>query len=79
LPIGSGEIESAHRYIIQRRLKLPGAWWTEANAQYMLALRLNRANDEWNAYWATQPLRRLIPHITLNPTRLRGFDPIRSK
>jgi hypothetical protein len=27
LPIGSGEIESAHRYIIQQRLKLPGAWW----------------------------------------------------
>ena len=27
LPIGSGEIESAHRYVIQQRLKLPGAWW----------------------------------------------------
>jgi hypothetical protein len=27
LPIGSGEIESAHRYVIQKRLKLPGAWW----------------------------------------------------
>lgn len=27
LPIGSGEIESAHRYIVQKRLKLPGAWW----------------------------------------------------
>lgn len=26
LPIGSGEIESAHRYIIQQRLKLQGAW-----------------------------------------------------
>ena len=24
LPIGSGEIESAHRYVIQERLKLPG-------------------------------------------------------
>src|ERR1700689_4509883 len=27
LPIGSGEIESAHRYIAQQRLKRPGAWW----------------------------------------------------
>jgi len=27
LPIGSGEIESAHRYIAQLRLKRPGAWW----------------------------------------------------
>jgi len=51
LPIGSGEIESAHRYVIQKRLKLPGAWWREDNAQHMLALRLNRANGEWNAYW----------------------------
>jgi hypothetical protein len=27
LPIGSGEIESAHRYIAQLRLKRPGARW----------------------------------------------------
>lgn len=52
LPIGSGEIESAHRYIVQQRLKRPGAWWRAANAEYMLALRLNRANGQWNAYWA---------------------------
>lgn len=35
LPIGSGEIESAHRYVIQERLKLPGAWWKAANADSM--------------------------------------------
>jgi hypothetical protein len=52
LPIGSGEIESAHRYVIQERLKLPGAWWTPANVEAMLALRLNRANREWGDYWA---------------------------
>jgi len=51
LPIGSGEIESAHRYIVQKRLKLPGAWWRAANADHMLALRLTRANRQWNAYW----------------------------
>lgn len=27
LPIGSGEVESAHRYIPQKRLKIPGATW----------------------------------------------------
>lgn len=54
LPIGSGEIESAHRYVVQKRLKLPGAWWTAANADYMLALRVNRANGEWADYWATE-------------------------
>lgn len=54
LPIGSGEIESAHRYIVQARLKRPGAWWRAANAEHMLALRLNRANRQWLAYWARQ-------------------------
>ena len=51
LPIGSGEIESAHRYIVQKRLKLPGSWWCAANAEYILALRLNRANRQWDNYW----------------------------
>lgn len=53
LPIGSGEIESTHRYLIQKRLKLPGAWWEAANAENMLALRVNRANGEWQGYWST--------------------------
>jgi hypothetical protein len=52
LPIGSGEIESAHRYIAQQRLKRPGAWWRVDHAEYMLALRINRGNGDWAAYWA---------------------------
>jgi Uncharacterised protein family (UPF0236) len=51
LPIGSGEIESAHRYIIQKRLKISGAWWAENNAQNMLSLRVLRANGDWENYW----------------------------
>lgn len=51
LPIGSGEIESAHRYIIQHRLKLPGAWWKADNVQPMLSLRVVRANGDWDKYW----------------------------
>jgi hypothetical protein len=51
LPIGSGEIESAHRYVIQQRLKLPGAWWAPNNADSMLALRIIRANNKWDEYW----------------------------
>ena len=35
LPIGSGEVESAHRYVIQERLKLADAWRHPANAQAM--------------------------------------------
>ena len=51
LPIGSGEIESGHRTVIQSRLKLSGAWWREENAEKMLALRVTRANGEWESYW----------------------------
>jgi hypothetical protein len=51
LPIGSGEIESAHRYIIQIRLKRSGAWWTVEKAEAMLALRVLRANQDWDDYW----------------------------
>lgn len=51
LPIGSGSIESGNRHIVQRRLKIPGAWWKEDNAQSMLDLRTLRANNDWNSYW----------------------------
>jgi hypothetical protein len=51
LPIGSGEVESSHRYIVQKRLKLPGAWWKIDNAQHMLSLRIMRFNGRWDAYW----------------------------
>ena len=54
LPIGSGEIESAHRYVIQKRLKLSGAWWKVTHVKSMLALRVVRANDDWCKYWAHQ-------------------------
>jgi hypothetical protein len=51
LPIGSGEIESAHRHVIQARLKIPGAW-KEQNAELMLGLRTARANGLWQSSWA---------------------------
>ena len=54
LPIGSGEIESAHRYVIQKRLKLSGAWWKVTHVGSMLALRVVRANDDWCKYWDHQ-------------------------
>jgi len=53
LPIGSGEIESGHRSIVQARLKIPGAWWTMNNAQNMLDLRTIRANGLWGKYWSS--------------------------
>jgi len=38
-PIGSGGIESAHRFICHARLKRSGAWWYVENSNRILALR----------------------------------------
>lgn len=54
LPIGSGEIESGNKSVVQNRLKIAGAWWTGENAEKMLGLRVTRANGEWNSYWKQQ-------------------------
>lgn len=54
LPIGSGEIESGNKSVVQARLKLAGAWWKTENAKKMLALRVTRANGDWNSYWKQQ-------------------------
>ena len=51
LPMASGEVESAHRVIPQKRLKLPGAWWHPDMVNPMLALRVLRANDWWDDFW----------------------------
>jgi hypothetical protein len=50
-PIGSGEVESAHRSVPQKRLKLPGACWHPESINPLLSLRVIRANDWWNEYW----------------------------
>ncbi len=49
-PIGSGIIESAHRHLPQRRLKVPGAWIL-ANAEALAAARIIRANEGLDHYW----------------------------
>jgi len=53
-PIGSGEIESAHKSIPQKRLKIPGASWHPDSIDPMLALRILRADDWWNDFWDQQ-------------------------
>jgi hypothetical protein len=52
-PIGSGEIESGHRHVVQQRLKIAGAWWKETNLQPMLNLRVARSNHWWAKYWSS--------------------------
>lgn len=54
LPIGSGEIESGHRSVIQKRLKIAGGWWLKENASAIGNLRVLRANGCWQNYWKNE-------------------------
>ena len=46
--IGSGAIESAHRNVIQKRLKLSGQRWTKKGAQAILQLRVTKKSANWD-------------------------------
>lgn len=46
--IGSGAIESAHRTVVQKRLKLSGQRWSIQGAQHMLNLRVTQMNGQWS-------------------------------
>lgn len=47
LMIGSGPIESAHRNVIQQRLKLSGQRWTIKGAQQVANLRAIHKSNKW--------------------------------
>jgi hypothetical protein len=51
-PIGSGMVESAHKQVVQTRLKGAGMRWAEANVNPMLALRNAVCNDRWQEAWS---------------------------
>lgn len=51
LPIGSGEVESGHRSVLQARLKKPGAWWSLDNAENMAHLKVLQENNHWSEFW----------------------------
>ena len=46
--IGSGAIESAHRTVVQKRMKLSGQRWSKKGAQHILNLRVLYMNQQWD-------------------------------
>ncbi|MEI6424743.1 MAG: UPF0236 family protein, partial [Lentisphaerota bacterium] len=46
--IGSGAIESAHKHVLQQRLKLSGQRWTSVGLQQVANLRVAFNSDQWN-------------------------------
>jgi hypothetical protein len=51
IPIGSGNVESGHKVVMQQRMKQAGMRWAEANLNPMLALRLALCNQTWKTSW----------------------------
>ena len=59
-PLGSGAIESTVKNLMQQRQVLAGMRWTQEGAHAVINLRaLHRSVGRWEAFWGTQPLRRL--------------------
>lgn len=58
-PLGSGGIESAHKFIAHVRLKRSGAWWYKASSDRMLALRCARYNGTYDRVFARHEQRSL--------------------
>jgi hypothetical protein len=46
--IGSGAIESSHRTVVQKRMKLSGQRWSIRGAKNMLRLRVISMNKQWS-------------------------------
>ncbi len=60
LPIGSGLVESACKWLIQQRFKGVGMRWSEPGFNHLLHLRLA---------WVNQRFDRLFPQMLPSPTR----------
>lgn len=52
LPIATGVIEGACRYLVKDRMELTRARWRLPGAEAVLCLRSLRASGDWEAYWA---------------------------
>lgn len=49
LLIGSGPIESAHRFVLQKRMKQSGQKWTKKGGQAIANLRVFQLNNQWQS------------------------------
>ena len=51
LPIATGVIEGACRYLVKDRMDRTGARWSLTGAEAVLRLRAVRASGDFDAYW----------------------------
>ena len=50
-PIGSGSVESAHKLVVQSRMKQAGMRWEPSHVNPMLAMRNLACNARWMEGW----------------------------
>jgi len=51
LPISTGAVEGACKFVVQSRFKRPGSRWSRDGLGSMLALKLMRLNERWELLW----------------------------
>lgn len=51
LPVGSGHVESAIRRVVNLRLKAPGTFWKETQAEHFLFLRSQLISGRWAIFF----------------------------
>jgi hypothetical protein len=75
LPIATGVVEGACRYLVRDRMDKTGARWSVAGAEAVLRLRALRSNGDFDAYWQhhmaaehqRNHLSRYASHVAPNP------------
>jgi len=61
-PIGSGGIESAHKFIVHTRMKRSGAWWVKETGNEMLRIRCAIYNGTYDKVFETYKKAHLPPY-----------------
>jgi hypothetical protein len=51
LPVATGVIEGACRYLVQDRMGITGPRWGLAVAEAVLKMRAVRTSGDWDDYW----------------------------
>lgn len=78
LPIATGVIEGACRYLVKDRMDRGGARWTLAGAEAVLRLRALRASGDFDAYWAFHVREELRRNHAERYADARLPDPLRT-
>ena len=71
LPIATGVIEGACRYLVQDRMGRTGAVWSAAGAEAVLRLRALRTSGDFDDYWAFHLVKE---HERTHRSRYAGGD-----